>query len=281
MADLDHFTNFGPLAVSERRSLELATDVKNTVVLDHFFGISSEPLPIVVITHGNYSGRRAHDSQARQLASWGYHVLVVELPNRNQWLENGQRLKSLTEMIYRWPKFIGENVDQARIVLVGHSFGGSASVLAASHGAPVLGLVLLDPAVVHPDVRKKMQDLDLPVVLLGADKRVYTSRGRDSFWKFIFGEILEVSVRDATHDDAQGPSVFSRSTLGVDPFTSRKKQDIFRSMLTVSVIGLSTSGTIDFPQIVFKRAENQGILQNLRGRGKRSATRVMPIVSKN
>ncbi len=263
---LKSFRGKGPFSVSEKRGRELAIDFSNTLVIDHFYPQTIEKIPVIFITHGNYSSRDAHNAQARYLASWGFHVVVSDLPNRNQWIDNGSRLKALTELIYRRPDILGRNADTSRMILVGHSFGGSASVIAARQGAPVLGLVLLDPAIVHKTVLKDIEDIDLPVILLGADKLVFTSRGRDQFWKHAGGDILEISVPNATHDDAQGPSMFARSALGVDPFTSSDHQKTFRSMLAVAVVGLASSGTVDFALSIFGREESEGLLQDLRFR---------------
>ena len=90
---LKTFRSKGPFAVSERRGRELTIDLNNTIVVDHFYAETTDKIPVVFITHGNYSSRDAHYSQARYLASWGFHVLVSDLPNRNQWLDNGSRLK--------------------------------------------------------------------------------------------------------------------------------------------------------------------------------------------
>ena len=62
-----------------------------------------------------------------------------------------------------------ESIDQ--ILLVGHSFGGSASIIAAAKGARVRGLILLDPAVVHNKVVRQMRRVKVPVILIGADKK--------------------------------------------------------------------------------------------------------------
>ncbi len=270
--ELTRFSGKGPFFVTEKIGRELSVDIDNTMVIDHFYAESPDKLPVVLITHGNYSSRNAHNAQARLLASWGFHVVVSDLPNRNQWLENSKRLKNLAELLYRLPGVLGPNADNSRMILVGHSFGGSASIVAASRGAPVMGVVLLDPALVHKQVINDMKSLDLPVVLLGADKSVFTSRGRDRFWKNIGGEIVEISVPSATHDDAQGPSMFARSALGVDPFTSKGNQKIFRSVLTVAVLGIATSGTLDFPFSIFEREEQSGVLTDVKFRSKLSAS---------
>lgn len=263
------FKSQGPFEVIERMSREVTVDLENTIVIDHFAAISSDRMPIVVMSHGNYSSRDAHREQARHLASWGFHVVTCDLPNRNEWLENGKRLEKFTDLIYRIPEMLGRNADRNRVIIVGHSFGGSAAVWAINEGAPVIGAILLDPAIVHKSVADVMRFTDLPVVLLGADRAIFTSRGRGRFWKNVGGEMLEVSVPTSTHDDAQGPSMFSRSTLGIDPFTSTDRQAIFRSMIVASAIGISSSGTLDFPSGVFSRVAKKGILKDVRYRGRR------------
>lgn len=264
--DLSRFERAGPFSVSSRLDRDFTLDLENSLVVDHFSAKSVDKLPIIIISHGNFSNKRAHREQARHLASWGFHVVSVESPNRDQWLENGMRLKKLADVLHGFPKILGPNVDHSRILMVGHSFGGSATILAAGEGAPLIGAVLLDPAVVHPKVVDAMKKSDIPVTLLGSDKRVFRARGRGRFMKNILGEVLEVSVPHSTHDDAQGPSVFSQAALGVDPFTSTKNQAKFRSMLTVALIGMSSSGTLNFPIRIFSKAASVGVLVDLKYR---------------
>jgi dienelactone hydrolase len=263
---LARFENAGPFEVKSRLDREFSLDLENVVVMDHFSARSSEKLPVIIMSHGNFSNKRAHRQQARHLASWGFHVVSVESPNRDQWLENGVRLRKIAEIFYRFPKTLAKNADSSKIIMIGHSFGGSATMLAVGNGAPVIGAILLDPAVVHSKVVRAMKEATIPVALLGSDKRIFRARGRIQFFKNISGEMLEVSVPNSTHDDAQGPSVFSQAALGFDPFTSREKQALFRSMITVSVIGMSSSGTLDFPLKTFSRAVAHGILNDFRYR---------------
>ncbi len=270
---IDRFAEKGPFAVLERLNKELSLNLDEVVVLDHFAPITTDKAPVVVISHGNFSAKAAHRDQAIRLASWGFHVLSFEVPNRDQWLGNGRRLARILGLIHRSPELLGEKVDGEKLIVVGHSFGGSASVLAIAEGAPVVGAVLLDPAVVHSRVVSAMQGVNVPVVLLGSDQKLFLARGRSKFFKNISGEMLEVTVTGAVHDDAQGPSMFSRSSLGVDPFTSRDNQKYFRSMLTVAVIGLSSSGTLDFPSRLYKREQESGRLKGVAYRARHQSSR--------
>lgn len=241
----ERYKNDGPFSIEEDRDVVLSISADERREFDVYRTKGNGSAPIVIISHGNYSGKRAHADQARRLASWGFHVIVMELPNRDQWLENGRRIFDLANFLQRWPKFLGSNVDGNQIILVGHSFGGSAATLAAAQGAPVLGLVLLDPAVVHPTVTVAMDRVMMPAVLLGADTKKFSARGRSMFRKRWAGEFAEISVIGATHDDAQGPSMYSNFTLGWDPFTDNSQRTIFKASLVSAAVSLANSGNLE------------------------------------
>jgi pimeloyl-ACP methyl ester carboxylesterase len=79
------------------------------------------------------------------LASWGFIAITPQLKNYGEWTQNAVRLKNMVHLIATWPNLISNRVRPNKIILVGHSFGGSAVSLAAAKGAQVKGLVLLDP----------------------------------------------------------------------------------------------------------------------------------------
>ena len=256
--ELAKFESIGPFHTRVQLDRDITLSLSEKASVDFFAPIASDKAPLVVICHGNYSGKSAHRTQAKMLATWGFNVVAFEVPNRGQWLENGARLKRLVSFLYKSPEFLGQGIDVDRIILAGHSFGGSASIVAMGLGAPVAGAVLLDPAVVHGDVIKAMRNIPVPVALLGSDKSLFQARGRPSFFRNIQGEMIEISVAGAVHDDAQGPSVFSKSALGFDPFTSSENQGKFRSLLTASVLSIASSGTLDFADRVIKNEKSSG-----------------------
>lgn len=241
----ERFKGDGPFLIEEDRDTVIALSADERREVDLYRTRASGFAPIVIISHGNYSGKRAHAAQARRLASWGFHVVVLELPNRDQWLDNGRRIFDLANFFQRWPRFLGSNVDGSRILLVGHSFGGSAATLAAAQGAPIMGVILLDPAVVHPTVTAAMERVRLPAVLLGADMKRFVARGRSLFRKRWSGEFAELSVIGATHDDAQGPSMYSNFTLGVDPFTDNAQRSLFKASLVSAAVSIANSGNLE------------------------------------
>ena len=259
--ELEKFEDDGPFDVASTKNFILALGVEKSLPVDIYRCRGTGKIPIAIIVHGNYSSKSAHARQAASLASWGFHVLVLELPNRSAWLDNSNKVYEVASFLHRWPGFLGESADGDRVLLVGHSFGGSAVTLAAGRGAPVSGLVLLDPAVVHPMVRKLMPRVTHPVVLLGADKRVFLAKGRESFHQKLGGDYLELSVIGATHDDAQSPSMFSRFSLGVDPFTDGVRHNFFSTAIVVSAISIASSGSLDLIKRVIQPAIELGSIE--------------------
>jgi len=252
----------GPFSVVEKRDTSITLTADDAWNVDLYKTSAAGKAPIILISHGNFSGKRAHRQQAQRLASWGFHVVVLELPNRNEWLLNGQRVFELTNFLKRWPKFLGNNVDADRIILVGHSLGGSVMTLAAAQGAPHIGVILLDPAVVHPSVTKAMEQIQSPGVLLGSDAKIFAARGRSSFRKHWGGEFAEISVNGATHDDAQGPSMFSDYTLlGIDPFTDSSQRDVFKASLVAAAMSIANAGNLEQFMRDLKPAQRLGSVQ--------------------
>jgi pimeloyl-ACP methyl ester carboxylesterase len=194
------------------------------------------------------------------------YAMTVQLPNRERWLENGATLAKLAK---HW-RLIERKLDpDARIdglILAGHSFGGSAVTVAAGRGAPVRGLILLDPALVADSVKTYMKRVRVPVMLLGADREVFRSRNRFAFYRGMAGEMGEVSVRGATHDDAQQPSMFALSTLGVDPFTTPEKQDTFTAAITATAFSLAATGGLDYVWKIVRKEVAAGDLKQAQRR---------------
>ncbi len=186
------------------------------------------------------------------------------MPNKGNWMKNSFILKKLIEQIHENPTQISAKIDESSIILVGHSFGGSAVSIAAGAGAPVKGLVLLDPAVVHEKVKHYLKQVAVPIILLGADRKVFRARKRSQFYNHPKSEVLEVSISGATHDDAQNPSMFSQYAFGLDPYTSNRRQEIFVQAITTAVFSLSTLGNTVFAWHAFKEPNKSGIVKNVR-----------------
>ncbi|MEZ4741188.1 MAG: alpha/beta hydrolase [Bdellovibrionota bacterium] len=261
------FSKVGPYKNNIVEDYKLQLSPQNAVTTDLFIPTHNNIAPLIIMVHGNKFNKSVHKRQCERLSTWGFYCLTVEVPNKNQWIENGNTINKLVKLIRAYPKLISDKFDKEKIILIGHSFGGSAVTIATGKGAKVAGLILLDPAVVHPIVKKYMKKISCPVILLGADPDVFTSRKRKLFYKYISGPMSEVSVVGATHNDAQYPSI-NKVNWGFDFSTTSELQEVFLQSIIASSFSLASS-SIDYAWRVFNPYLKNGILQNGRIRSAR------------
>lgn len=263
-SDIDLFKARGPFAVVIRQDGELRLSRTERIRMDVYVSAPAEPAPLVVFLHGHDSSKRAHAYQAEHLASWGMHCVSLQLPSQGPWLRNGRTLTRIIRMIHRSPEAVASGIDRNRIILVGHSFGASAVSIALGEGAPVAGAILLDPAAVGRELPQFLRKVDKPVMVLGADDELAYARNRDFFYDYVRGRIAELSIKDATHEDAQFPSEFALRNFGSDPYTTEEAQMSFTSALAAAAISLSTSGNFEYAWTTFGPAFSDGRFFNQR-----------------
>ena len=236
--DLELFRARGPFAVTVQEDYELRLSRTERVRADLYLSAPAEKAPLVILVHGHDSTKGDHAFQASHLASWGMHSLSVQLPNKGPWLTNGRILGRLVRFIERSPQVIDARIDAARIILAGHSFGGTAVVYAMGDGAPAAGGILLDPAAIGRDLPSVLRRISKPVLILGADDEVSPTRNRHYFFEYVRGNIAEISIKDAAHEDAQYPSN--------DPDVTEALQITFVSALTAAAFSIAATGNLDY-----------------------------------
>ena len=263
-ADLELFRLRGPFDVSVQKNHEVRLSATERINTDLFLSAPAEKAPLVIFLHGYDSSKEAHANQAIHVASWGMHSLTLQLPNNGPWGTNGRTLARIVSFVHRSPAVIDSRIDVNKIILVGHSFGGSAVAVALAEGAPAAGGVLLDPAAIGRELPKLLQQITKPVMVLGADDEVASARNRDYFYRFVRSGIAEVSIRDAAHEDAQYPSESALRNFGIDLHTTEALQVTFVSAITSAAISLSATGTFDYAWTSFGAAVEQGTFFNAR-----------------
>ena len=253
-ADLVEFRVRGPFAVATHTDFTFDLSPTERINADLFLSASAGKAPLVIFLHGYASTKEDHTYQALHVASWGMHSLALQLPNASSWEGNGKKLARIVNFIARAPASIDTRIDVDRIILVGHSFGGTSVAIALAEGARAAGGILLDPAVVGREIPRFLRQIDVPVMLLGADRQVSVARNRDFFYRFIRSGVFEVSIKDAAHEDAQYPSRFAQTTEAL--------QITFVSALTAAALSLSATGKLDYAWASFGDALETGKLVN-------------------
>jgi dienelactone hydrolase len=241
--DLEQFRVRGPFEVAERPDFELRLSPKERFAADLYLTAVPEKAPLVIILHGYDGWKEAHHYQALHLASWGMHAVALQLAQRSQWTRNGRNLARIVQAIKRSPEIIDKRIDVDRIYLVGHSFGATSVAIALAEGAPAAGGILLDPAGIGKDLPNYLRQVKVPVMLLGADRRVFTARNRDFFYRFVPSNVVEVSIRGATHEDALYPA---SAASPEDMPATEEMQITFVSAITAAAFSLANTGSLDY-----------------------------------
>jgi pimeloyl-ACP methyl ester carboxylesterase len=253
---LDQFRLRGPFAVTTDLSRSINISDREYVTGDLFLAAPAGKAPLVIFLHGYASTKEEHTYQAMHAASWGLHSLAIQLPNTGSWTTNGRTLARLVSAIRRAPEAIDRRIDPDNIILVGHSFGGTSVSIALAEGAPAAGGILLDPAAVGSELPAYLRKVRKPMMVLGADEHVSVARNRSYFFHYVNAGVGEVSIRGASHEDAQYPSPAAS--------TSEEMQVSFASALTVASISLAATGGFDYAWTSFATALRDGSLFDAR-----------------
>lgn len=217
----------------------LKIDNDNTISIDVAIPLNKIQPPVALILHGNRSKKEAHRNQIIALAKNGIMGIALQFRNMNQWYDNGILLAKIIPLLAQGITIQDRRLASDSIVLIGHSFGGYASAIAAGSSNRVKGVVLLDPAMFDLRGPVYIAKATAPIIIIGADKDVFRSRKRDLFFEATSSRTIELSVNGATHDDAQNPSMFALSSYGYDPYTTPNIQALITHLIVESTKALS------------------------------------------
>lgn len=257
-ADVDQFRLRGPFDVATHKDHELRLSATERIATDLYLSAPAEKAPLAILLHGHDNSKEDHAYQAMHLATWGIHSLAVQLPDNGPWVGNGRTLARIVAFIHRRPELIDSRIDVGKIILVGHSFGGAAVAIALAERAPAAGGILLDPAGIGKDLPGFLRRIDKPVMLLGADERLSPVRDRRDFYEYIRSGIAEVSIRDASHEDAQFPLEPAPQEPGTESTATEELQITFVSALTSAAFSLAHTGSFDYAWRSFGDAIESG-----------------------
>ena len=243
-ADVDLFRARGPFGVATHNGHPLRVSGSQRIDADLYLSSSPEKAPLVILLHGHDNTKEDHAYQAYHLASWGIHAMAVTLPNKGPWTANGRTLARIADTIRRQPDVLDSRIDGERIILAGHSFGGAAVAIALAEGAPVAGGILLDAAGPGKELPKFLRKVAKPVMLLGADERLSPVRDRRYFYFYIRKDVAEISITDATHEDAEFR--LEPEASGSESAATEDLQITFVSALTASAFSLGYTGNFNY-----------------------------------
>lgn len=163
--------------------VEQSVDIGATVPLTIYLPSDPSPAPVIVFHHGFQLGPSDYASYGEHLASWGYVVVMPEMPGGLIGGPNHRELRAYMVALLDWIE-LGEGPLEGRVLvsqigLAGHSLGGKISLLTAAGDARARAVFGVDPvdagggplggsAEDFPSVTPElMGDIAAPIVLLG------------------------------------------------------------------------------------------------------------------
>lgn len=102
----------------------------------------------------------------------------------------------------------------------------------------------------------------MPVMVLGADEERSPARDREDFYRHLRSGIVEVSIRNALHEDAQYPAELPLQWFSRGPTSTEELQITFVSALTAAAFSLGATGKFDYAWASFDDAIKSGRIFN-------------------
>jgi dienelactone hydrolase len=159
-----------------------------------------------IVAHGFTRSRARHRDLGRALAAAGITAVIPDLPHVLDHWGNGEAVVELAHQLESG-EFGLPPVPRSRLVLIGTSAGGLATVLAAAKLPGLGGWIGLDPVDRTGTGVRAASQLTSPAVVLLAEPsscNLYGS-GR-SIAEAVPGLLRSVLLRGASHCDFEGPS---------------------------------------------------------------------------
>ena len=161
---------------------------------------------VAIIAHGFTRSRIRHRDLGRALAESGVTAVVPDLPNVMDLWGNGDAIVELVDKLQAGS--IGAfPPSRSRLVLIGTSAGGLATVLAAAKMPGLAGWIGLDPVDRTGSGSEAAAQLDAPAIVLlgGASSCNLFGSGRD-IARALPHLVRRLALKDASHCDFEDPT---------------------------------------------------------------------------
>jgi len=160
---------------------------------------------MAIVAHGFTRSRVRHRDLGQALASAGVTAVIPDLPHVDQW-NNGEAVVDLVHKLETGGLGLPP-IARSRLVLIGTSAGGLATVLAAAKLPGLAGWVGLDPVDRTGSGVQAAAQMTSPAVVLLAERsscNLYGS-GR-SIARAVPGLLRSTLLHGASHCDFEGPT---------------------------------------------------------------------------
>jgi dienelactone hydrolase len=198
---------------------------------------------MAIVAHGFTRSRERHRDLGRSLAAAGITAVIPDLPYvLNHW-GNGDAVEELVHKLEAGALGLPP-IEQSRLVLIGTSAGGLATVLAAAKLPKLAGWVGLDPVDRTGSGVDAASRLTAPAVVLLAEPSGCNLFGSGrSIARAVPDLLRSVVLKGASHCDFEGPTnkfcqrVCGGSSSGMQSRAREETVDAVVEMLHGSIVG--------------------------------------------
>ena len=199
-----------PGAVAQPASMHMHTESVriggSDVAVDVFEPDTVQPFGVAIVAHGFARDRSKHRALAGALAEAGIITVVPDLPHVVDLWGNGEALAALADQLADGALGV-RPVPRNRLVLVGTSAGGLASVVAASRLPGIAGWVGLDPVDRTGTATSAASQLTSPaIVLMGGASTCNLFGSARGIAAAVPRLLRSTKIREASHCDFEGPT---------------------------------------------------------------------------
>ena len=186
-----------------------------SVSVDVYVPAYAPPQGAAILAHGFGGTRKGHRDLAQALAAAGFVAIAPDLPGFLDPPRNAEAIVTLVHQLETGNAGIAA-VPRNRLVLVGTSMGGLATVLAAAELSGLAGWVGLDPVDQSRSGARAASRISAPGVVLLAKPSVCNLNGNGGAIARAAPLLLRSSVVDgASHCDFESPTnSFCRAACG-------------------------------------------------------------------
>ncbi len=205
---------------------------------------------VAIVAHGFLRSRERHRDLGQALADAGITAVIPNLPYSMDHWGNGDAIEALAHRLESGALGI-RPTEQSRLVLVGTSAGGLATVLAAAKLPELAGWVGLDPVDRTGSGVHAASRLAAPaVVLLGKPSVCNLFGSGRSIARALPALLRSVDIKGASHCDFESPTnIFCRRACGgaSSDAQARVREETVRAV--VEILRLSSrTATDEVPQ---------------------------------
>ncbi len=191
-----------PIAV-ETRSVEVAG---MELIADVYLPVGRPAAGVAVVAHGWTRTRARHSDLGRALAEAGVVAVIPDLPNVMNLWGNGDTMVALVEQLEAGALGLAA-VERQRMVLVGTSAGGLATLLAASRLPGLRGWIGLDPVDRTGTGRRAAARMEAPAIVLLGEPSGCNLLGSGAAIAQSIPHLVRSNVFDgASHCDFESPT---------------------------------------------------------------------------